>query len=243
MSTLTSVKSGLCWYNVKCWLVNEELITNIVSYFSNYPRGRLLVKKDWVASTRHSARNESVNHLYNVRFICTLPMLFALRVITYLFTYLLTYSMEQSPSWEANRFSASQEILRVLWNPKVYYRSQKCPPPVLILSQLDHTKVSVQVWGLPFVSQHDTFLRWGVVSTSPNPQTGGPPLVGCPRLLIQYIRSYPPYWRPFLHPQPEDAPWRGDRDPLITSCQRKDSYVLTCCASCVLEFYSRFSKQ
>jgi hypothetical protein len=25
-----------------------------------------------------------------------------------------------------------------------------------------------------------------VVSTSPNPQAGGPPLVGCPRLLIQY---------------------------------------------------------
>ena len=49
-----------------------------------------------------------------------------------------------------------------------------------------------------------------------NPQTGGPPLVGCPRLLIQYIRSYPPYRRPFLHPQPEDAPCRGDRDPLIT---------------------------
>jgi hypothetical protein len=27
----------------------------------------------------------------------------------------------------------------------------------------------------------------------PNPQTGGPPTVGCPRLLIQHIRSYPPY--------------------------------------------------
>jgi hypothetical protein len=25
------------------------------------------------------------------------------------------------------------------------------------------------------------------------PQAGGPPPVGCPRLLIQYIRSYPPY--------------------------------------------------
>jgi hypothetical protein len=37
------------------------------------------------------------------------------------------------------------------------------------------------------------FLRWGVVSPTPNPQAGGPPLVGCPRLLIQYIRSYPPY--------------------------------------------------
>jgi len=38
-------------------------------------------------------------------------------------TYLLTYSMEQSPSWEANRFSACQEIPRILWSPRVYYRS------------------------------------------------------------------------------------------------------------------------
>jgi len=33
--------------------------------------------------------------------------------------------MEQSPSWEANRFSASQEIPRILWNSKVHYRSNK----------------------------------------------------------------------------------------------------------------------
>ena len=52
-------------------------------------------------------------------------------------------------------------------------------------------------------------FRRGVVSTSPNPEAGGPPLVGCPQLLIQYSRSYPPYWRPFLHPQLEDAPCRG----------------------------------
>ena len=44
------------------------------------------------------------------------------------------------------------------------------------------------------------FLWRGVVSTSPNPQAGGPPFVACPRLLIQYIRSYPPYRRSFLHP-------------------------------------------
>jgi len=36
-------------------------------------------------------------------------------------TYLLTYSMQQSPSWEGNRFSASQEIHRNLWNSKVLY--------------------------------------------------------------------------------------------------------------------------
>ena len=64
-------------------------------------------------------------------------------------------------------------------------------------------------------SKHDTSLQRGVVSTSPNPQDGGQPLVGCPRLFIQYIRGYPPYWRPFLLLQTENAPCRGDRNTLI----------------------------
>jgi len=71
---------------------------------------------------------------------------------------LLTYFMEQSPSWEANRFSASQEIPRILCNPKVHYRIHNCPPLVPILSQLDpvplplfrcldRTRLSFQVRG------------------------------------------------------------------------------------------------
>ena len=36
--------------------------------------------------------------------------------------------MKQCPSGETNRFSASQEIPRILWNMKIRYRVYKRPP-------------------------------------------------------------------------------------------------------------------
>jgi hypothetical protein len=52
-------------------------------------------------------------------------------------TDLLTYSMQQSPSWKARRFAASQESPRILRNPNFHYHIHKCPPHVSILSQLN----------------------------------------------------------------------------------------------------------
>jgi ABC-type cobalt transport system substrate-binding protein len=58
-------------------------------------------------------------------------------VVIIIVIMVITYSIEQSPSWEANQFLASQEISRILRNPKVHYRIHKCPPPVPILSQIN----------------------------------------------------------------------------------------------------------
>jgi len=54
-----------------------------------------------------------------------------------LLTYLLIHSMQESSSWESNRFSSSPEIPRILRKPKVHYLLYKSPPPVPILSQIN----------------------------------------------------------------------------------------------------------
>jgi hypothetical protein len=73
--------------------------------------------------------------------------------------------MEQIPPWETNRFSASKEIPRILWKPNFITA---------------FTRACVNI---------DMFLRREVFSTSPKFQAGAPSRVGCPLLLIQYIRS------------------------------------------------------
>ena len=83
------------------------------------------------------------------------------------------------------------------------------------------------------------FLRWGAVNTSTNPQAGGPLLVCYPWLLIQYIHSSTPYLKPFFHPQPEDAPCRGDGNPFCRSLLEGQYYQ----SLYILMFYVRKSKE
>ena len=76
-------------------------------------------------------------------------------------TYLLTYSMVQSPSWEANWFAASQEIPRISRNPNVHYRTHKRLPPVSILGQPNPVHIPTSWRPILILSTH---LRLGLPS-------------------------------------------------------------------------------
>jgi hypothetical protein len=80
----------------------------------------------------------------------------------------------------------------------VVFMQRICPHPWLCLN----------------ISKQPYILRRGVVSPTPNHQVGGPPLVCCPILLIQYIRREPPISGSRVsYPQRKDAPRRGDKGP------------------------------
>jgi len=93
-------------------------------------------------------------------------------------TSLLTYSMVQSPSWEANWFEASHEIPRISPNPKVHYRTHKPPPPVSILDQPNPFHIS---------TFHLLEIRPNIIHPS-TPRS--PPVVSFP--LVSPPRPYTP---------------------------------------------------
>ena len=150
-------------------------------------------------------------------------------------SHLTSFTPTKSNLFLANSLAAAVR------EPNLYrFLTFQVPNLMSLFYCLGCTKVSVQVWCFLFERVlHDTFLRWGVASTLPNLQAGGPPLVGCLQLLIQYIHSYPPYWRLFLHPQHEGVACRGDRDPLITALYCLDVTYSDYHLFCLLKSTSR----
>ena len=100
--------------------------------------------------------------------------------------------MEHNSSWEVNRFSDSQEILRILWNSKVCYclhkrsyseTNQSSSYHIPLLE--DHFNITIPSmpgsvkWSLTFMFPH-----WNTVCTYPLPRTCYMP---CPSHLITQI--------------------------------------------------------
>jgi len=100
-------------------------------------------------------------------------------------TYLLTYSMVQSPSWEANWFAASQEIPRISRNTKVLYRTHKRPPPVSILGQPNPVHIPTSHLSILILSTH---LRLGLPSGSFPPVS---PIIPYTPPLLTHTRHMP----------------------------------------------------
>jgi hypothetical protein len=94
---------------LSCWMLNLTVVYKMTSGSWRVKKANIFHCKDmrviWSPETHNSLSLCHDKYNYNT----------------------LTNSMEQSPSWEANRSSARQEIPRVLWNTKVRYLIHNSP--------------------------------------------------------------------------------------------------------------------
>ena len=113
---------------------------------------------------------------------------------------ILTHTMVQSPSWEANWFAPSQEIPRILCNPKVHYLTHKRPPPIPILGQPNpvHIPTSHLLETHPNIIHPSTprSPQWSLSLRFPHQDPIRPPL----HLHTRHMPS-PSHSSRFYHPQ------------------------------------------
>ena len=116
----------------------------------------------------------------------------------------LTYSIQQSNSWEANRFSAGQEIPLISLKPKIYYPIIKCPPPLPISSQLD-----------PIHAPHPTSWRFIIIISS-HLSVGLPSGLFPSGFPIKFL--YTPQVVSFPQASPSNSFIRLSSPPILATC-------------------------
>ena len=132
--------------------------------------------------------------LFCVLFVCQCGLYYWHRVSIQLqltnITFLLTNSMVQSPSWEANWFAASQEIPLISRNPKVHYRTHKRPPPVSILGPPNPVHIP---------TSHLLEIHPNIIHPS---MPRSPPVVSFPPVSPPkpYTPPSPPPYAPYVQP-------------------------------------------
>ena len=65
----------------------------------------------------------------------------------------LTYSMVQNPSWKANWLAVSQEIPRIVWNPKIHYRTHQKNKSILMYELFNFIRL-----GPDYISSNDRVI-------------------------------------------------------------------------------------
>jgi len=103
--------------------------------------------------------------------------------------------MQQSLSYKANQFTASQDIRRTVWNPKVHYYVHNRQPPVSIPSQINPVHAS---------PSHFLMIHFKITHPSmPRSPKWTLSLVSCPHT---YHLPRPSHSSIFNHP---NDTWRG----------------------------------
>jgi hypothetical protein len=99
---------------------------------------------------------------------------------------------QQSPSWEVTSHSASQEIPRLLWNPKVHYRVQRKP---------FNSKAQCNISKQAFFYGEELSASRPISKLSATAYS-----------IYSQLPSIP--GGRLLHPQPKDASCNGDKGPI-----------------------------